>query len=52
MFYKFSLLLLSTSVAQKPNSTQPIKVDAEVAQTYSYDAEKYLKTMDSKMKKM
>ena len=42
MFIKILLLLLGTSVAKKANSTQPIKIEAKVAQTYSYYEAKYL----------
>lgn len=52
MYSKFLLLLLGTSIAQQANNTEPIKIEAEVAQTYSFDAEKHFKTVDAKIKKM
>lgn len=50
MLKKTLLLLLSSSVFAKTNSPQTLKIDTEMTQTYSYDADKYLKTMDAKVK--
>jgi hypothetical protein len=52
MLKKTLLFLLSTCVFAKTNSNQTLKIEAELSQTYSYDADKYLKTIDAKVKKM
>lgn len=52
MLKRFLLFLLSTSVFAKTNSNQTLKIEAELSQTYSYDEDKYLKTIDAKVKKM
>ena len=52
MLKKTLLFLLGTSAFAKTNSNSTLKIDAELSQTYSYDADKYLKTIDAKVKKM
>jgi len=52
MLKKTLLFLLSASVFAKPNSNQTLKIEAELSRTYAYDADKHIKTIDAKVKKM